>query len=238
MIEILNNWVLVLPDNDYSKFKSGMDIADIFEPGKHISVWGKVLQLPKELVCYQSLIKRLMAYKESEDLRGFMQKLNSLSLEFDTENELQVGDRVAFKYVAKMNAQTDDLYVQTERGQAIFVPYDLIYLAKRGERIVPINGWLLVEPFTMDEAQVREECRGMVFNARNYEKDGIGIVRHAAKPLKGYLIGDYIDDDKIQVGDTVVFRNGFRVPIEWHEHSEMGRYWRMQRKDINLLKKS
>jgi len=237
-MEILNNWVLVLPDKDYDKIGS-MELADIFEPGKRVSVFGEVLSLPKTLWYWKEKVQHFEQFKEYEELALLAQDYNRESLEYDTDIELQVGDRVAFRYLAKMNAYTDGLVFDTDRGKAILMPYDLIYMAIRGEQMHPINGWVIVEPIDYTLAEIRAKLGGMVADLQDERKEGIGVVAAVGSPLRGYLKFDYQDVDEVQVGQTIRFRKDLLTPIEWKSHKELGSgknpYIRVQRKDILLI---
>lgn len=234
-LEIINNWVVVLPDSDFDTI-GGMTIADIFEPAKHVSITGTVLVLPKSLVCHKRIIDKLKIYNDDPEVLNFIQGLSTDSMEFDTDIELNVGDRIAFRYIAKLNAITDKMTIDTEQGQAIIIPYDLIYAAIRDGQLCPINGWIFVEPMEYSESEVRAKHGGLMVDMKDERKDGIGIVRKVGKPLKAYLHDDYVDVEEIQEGQTILFRKNLKTPMEWAAHKRLneGKYpfIRMQRKDI------
>lgn len=236
---ITNNWVLVLPEGNFDKIGStGMEVADVFDPGKHIAIFGKVLQLPEQLICEERQIKRLSKglHHRAPAIRAHIQEMNAVSLEFNTDNELLVGDRIAFNYLSILNAMEDEhLFWETEQGRAVLIPYDLIYATVREGGWMPINGWLMVEPIGKTLADIEKEG-SMRYDDQGAPKEGIGVVRRIGKPLHGYLHDEYIDTNFVKEGDKILFRRSLQTPIEFAMHKQMneGRYpfIRMQRKDI------
>lgn len=231
-MDILNNVVLVLPDADFDKIGS-MELSDIFTPARHYSVFGRVLQLPRKLICERELVQGVVKRKGYTDAVRFVQQCASHSLEYDAQMELMVGDRVCFRYNIHFDGKEEGNWIEVEGGMALLVPYDAIYFAVRGGQTVMVNGFLLVEPVQYDRAEFVKECFGLEVDKEDMDKKGFGIVRHIGKPIDGYLIDLYKDVDEIKGGDLVMFNKGFDTPVEWGAHKTMAdRYFKMQRKDI------
>lgn len=233
---ITNNLVLILPDENFDKIGS-MQLADIFDPAKRVSVRGRVLVLPNTLVCDGIVAKTGRMFKGYSDGLRFVQQVAGASLEMGTEIELDEGDEVAFRYIAHINAKDDNLYWDMEDGRkAIFMDYDTIYMAIRGQQYHMINGWMLIEPIGQTLDDIRAANAGLVRDMKDMSKDGVGVVRHIAKPTKGYKLDYYEDKEEIKVGDVVYFPKSLKTPIEWGSHKTLndGQYpfIRLQRKDI------
>jgi len=120
--------------------------------------------------------------------------------------------------------------------------YDDIYVAIRGEEIIPINGTVLVEACdTTVEEDVQQALRSGLHLPDTVlkEKSEIyGVVKHLGTPLRGYLRADpdltevY---DEVNVGDQVVFHHVRAIELQYslHQILEKGKViYRMRRKDI------
>jgi len=233
---ITNNLVLILPDENFDKIGS-MKLADMFDPAKRVSVRGRVLVLPNSLVCDGAVAKTGRMFKGYSDGLRFVQQVAGASLEMDTDIELEVGDEVAFRYVAHLNAKEDNLYWELGDGRkAIFMDYDTIYMAIRGDGYKMINGWMLIEPIGNTLDDIRAANAGLARDVKDMSKDGTGVVRHIGKPTRGYKLDYYQDVEEIKVGDVVHFPKSLKTPIEWSSHKTLNDgafpYIRLQRKDI------
>jgi hypothetical protein len=146
-------------------------------------VWGYVAGLPSKL---------------------YFNRKDVTSMPWDTEMELRIGDMVWFNYFASVNC--DELVCGDRRFYAI--SYQDLYVAKRKDEIIPLNGYCLCEPVRIDyESDLAE---GVV---EHYEKNKV-VVRHLGQPNKRYFTGggrqtyhnDIID---VKEGDTVLLRKNY-----------------------------
>lgn len=217
-MKLLNNLVAIKPfPSDEIRLKDGKTLyLDIrFEEYLNAKTAGVVIQVPDKL-CF--------APKES------------VSLPWDTDMELKVGDVVVYNYLAVKNA-TDMGFVFGDG--AIALPYDSIYAAIRNDQVICINGFILVEP-------EKERIVTDLFvpdNAQDLSKQ-IGTVVYAGTPNRGYkidvLVNGYTSpDDRVSVGDRVMFNWNDAIPVqpnaELRGEIKRGMLYRMQHKDVHAV---
>jgi len=235
-----NNVVMILPDKNYTQ-DGEIKLSDVFEPARHWAIKGKVVAVPEKLICFRERIAELKeTQKGARDpiVQQEIQELMRHSLEFDTEMEVQVGDEVMFRYMNRLSAVEDGEVlgrdILGEQG-VIMVSYDELYLIKRGEDVIMLNGWILVEPIQYTKEELIELGGGFKKFVKTDEKPGVGIVRVKGTPNKGYVEGIEEGPD-VEVGSEILFRHSLAVPIEYKYHKELNEgkhaFYRMQRKDI------
>lgn len=230
---ITANYVLVLPDENFSE-RNGLKIADSFEPAKHYSVRGKVVEVPNRLVYGGDFLKKNKIGRNLSlgPMTDIYQKLFLDSLEWDTDMELSVGDDVFFKYNMHMLCYDHNLIVRRNGRDHYLIRYDYLYMANESKML---NGWVLVEPVKWtDEELVTENGTRRITKKTN--KLGVGIVKCVGSKNRDYLNYDKADAD-VSVGDKIFFRHSKSVPIEYkfHKTFEFGNCFRMQRKDILFI---
>ena len=238
----LKNVVLVKPDEDHVKdSQTGMYVADHFDPARHWSVSGTVLQVPDTLVY---LGNKLKALKSLGKLTGaylhYAQRHRMMSMDFDTDIEIKVGDKVYFNYSNHIAGAEEKKEFNSPTGEKlILMPYDSLYMAVRGDKKIPLNGYIYVEPLRYS----REDLQNLRKTAHGWRKPpqkgdirkGWGRVHMIGSSNKGYL--DYpADKDQTQIkqGDIVLFRKTLSFDMEWSYHRTLFQQtmYRMQRKDI------
>jgi len=225
---ITDNYVLVYPDEDYTKH-GGFEISDAFDPARRWAVTGKVLAIPNRLCFYEKVVRDFEGHIGKFDaMTEFIQKSVHYSVEFKQELKMSVGDSVVFSYIA----HADDVLIDVGMERlALLIKYDMLYFVNESL----INGWVFVEPTELVQQDLQEKFKGLDCILKDETKPGFGIVRKMAEPTK-YILGQWVDDKNIQVGDMVFFRNTNNVPIEWNTHKTLneGKYafYKMQRKDI------
>lgn len=146
------------------------------------------------------------------------------SVAFDTDMELQVGDRVLFSYVIHL----DSLIV----GEALLVDYDQIIAKRHNGGWRSVNGFVLVE---MVQQSLTDFSSSFRVERKDKNKYGYGIVRVLGSKVRQYADYNRIDDIDIEVGDMVTFdRHAPR--IEMDEHNSLtdsdSSLFLIQRKDI------
>jgi co-chaperonin GroES (HSP10) len=213
-----NNVLIKLDEkNDSIKFASGGElyIDTTFEPEKHETVTGEVWGAPKYL-------------------RG---------KNWNTTVELQEGDRVVVHYLAISNAFKPESFQAVIEGNDlyVFVNYESIYAIIRDGVIIPINGYLLVEPCENPEwirLQERMKAIGQEavrLSTKNNTDVVYGIIRYIGKPVERYAGGKTDNGFDVKQGDTVVMRRISDIPIEFDLHAKFDsgkKYWRVQRRNI------
>ena len=217
MIKILNNYVLVLPD--YEHFES-IDIGSIklelntsFEREVHQPSSGIVIKTP-ETLNYSNL---------PEDKE---------SLLFHTEMEIEVGDRVIFGYNIVPNAINHDKCL----GTAVYIKYDELYCAIRDDRVIMLNGYVMVEAIEDYNPDIGIIVPDYLQSINHFQR---GKVLHIGSPVKKYRMYPELGPDpegQISKGDEVLFHMQYSIPLQYHMHSfveSKADVYRMQQKDIS-----
>jgi hypothetical protein len=220
------NHILIRLDaeNDHIKLKGGMTlyVDSTYDPEKHATVTGTVFGLPSHLT--------------------YTGKAN-VGMPWKTDMELQEGDKVIVYYLAILNAFKPEQkrFFTKDNERYVFIPYQSIFVAIRGDQIIPINGYVLVEPCGdpwMEETKNRFKKIGieLVTNDKSNTNVSFGIVRYIGKPNKGYCDYGNIDDGvNVKVGDKVVLRKISDIPLQYPLHAKLdgGKlFWRVQRRKI------
>ncbi len=214
-IEPLSNHVIYLP---YWKEGSEVKIGDLkftidksYAPGEHQPIHGKILAVPP-----------FLDYD-----------FTNQSLDWDTNMELCVGDEVVCNFYDVFQAIEGTTRKQIKFGdeEALLIRYDRIYAAKRDNEIVPINGYVFVEPIAPVDLDKFENV-----NWRKHKHDTrFGIVRHVGSRLKKYKYDPYaVDDFDPEIGQIYAFDNACDLVVEHDEHRKFfdKKMFRMQRKNI------
>lgn len=207
-------------DNDELLLSTGdkLKLVTAWEPRKHAVTSGIVTHVPEKLKF------------DRDDMQG--------SVMYDTDMELQVGDRVIFDFkveaiVKKQGGMIDGSYP---------LRYDDIYVAIRGDQIIPINGIILVEACeTTVEEDVQKALKSgleLPDTVVKEKSEQYGIVRYVGSPLRGYLQApEELTEiyDEVHVGDKIIFHPVYAVDLQYslHQIIEKGKtLYRMRRKDV------
>ena len=221
------NHVLIRLDaeNDHIKLKNGsiLYVDNAYDPEKHATVEGIIYGLPSHLK-YSGI--------------------PNIGMPWDTDMELKDGDRVIFYYLSVINAFKPETmrFFTKDKDRYVFIPYSSIFVALRGDKVIPVNGYCLVEPcedpFT---GNIRERMRKIGLEAVTLEtKSNTNVsfakVRYLGKPNRGYVDSGNSDDGvNVKEGDIVVLRKVSDIPLQYplHQKFDGGRtFWRVQRRKI------
>ena len=224
--QTFGNNVLIKLDkvNDSIKLKNGTDlyVDTTFEPEKHITVTGEVFGIPSRLY-YSGIPNKGMPWK--------------------TPIEIKLGDRVVMYYLAVQNCFRKEMFRAIVEGEDryIFIQYHNIYAIVRDGVLMPINGYVLVEPCENPEWNfTRERLNKLGLAAvKLNEKSNVdvvyGIVRYFGRPNDAYTDGKSDDGVGVNYGDIVVMKRITDLPLEYDLHAKIDggkKYWRTQRKNI------
>jgi hypothetical protein len=238
-VKIKENYVLVLPDRSYDEdLENGLEISDAFNPAYHWSVHGTVLAIPEKLSFNKYLISKLKrSTKRVYDYRlDLVRRLYHKSTEYDTDMQVKVGDRVVFNYMSQLTAKEEGAIIE---GGACLMRYDALYMAKRGNEGIMLNGFILVEPIELSEQELSQIGVGLKIALRDNLKEGYGIVRKMGIPNRSYLSGKYSDGVDLHIGQLVGFDKSNQVTMEWQYHKKENggkkAWFKMQRKDVFAL---
>lgn len=212
------------PENDHIKTKNGELYLDTsYEPDKHVTVTGVVKAVP-------------------ENLRFDTE--NPSYMPWDTDMELMEGDRVILHYLAVMNAFRPEMkkYWIQDGKRIVFIQYRSIFCMIRNEKIIPINGYCLIEPIPdryIETLKERADTAGLILagmNEKNNKRVVYGRVAYTGIPNKRYFDPCYTDEGvDIKVGDEVVMRKISDLPTEFEYHAKLDngrKLYRAQRCDI------
>lgn len=159
---------------------------------------------------------------------------------WDVDIELKVGDTVWYNPLCNIEAQPRSK--QNHYGEArgfeedgeyfMFVHYQDIFVAKRGDDIICPNGFILAEP-----VKDFKDSKIILINGQKSFKNRC-IIRHLGNPVKEYKFGKEegvpIDDLSIKSGDEVLITpNGGILLDEARKEIDGGKsFYRFRRQDI------
>lgn len=220
-MKILFNTVMVRfdRDNDELLLSTGdkLKLVTAWEPMMHAVTSGVVTHVPQKLKF------------DRKDMQG--------SVMYDTDMELQVGDRVIFDFKVESAVRKHG-----EINGSYPLRYDDIYVAIRGEQIIPVNGIILVEACdTTVEEDVQKALKSgleLPDTVMKEKSERYGIVRHIGSPLRGYLHApEELTEiyDEVHVGDKINFHPVYAIELQYslHQIIEKGKtMYRMRRKDV------
>jgi co-chaperonin GroES (HSP10) len=223
----LNNFVFIKLDSENAsiKLKSGFElyVDRSFNPEKHAQVVGQVYGLPSHLQ-YTGQPNRGMPWL--------------------TDMEIRMGDKVILYYLSVINAlkKENSRFIIEGEDKYIFVPYNTVYAIVRGEEIIPVNGYALIEPVeNPDITRTRERVKAL---GMEYVETGRKISNEVTFGKIKYLgtaNREYVDENQsdrgvdVAVGDTVVIRKTADVPLQYDLHQKVNqgvKLFRVQRRNI------
>jgi len=112
-----------------------------------------------------------------------------------TNIELGVGDLVWYDYLMGLNSDS----IMVGDVEYKLMDYFYLYVAKRGEQIICLNGYCLFEP-------KRDELKSNYDLVIIHEGDDIRLAKLIYKGgVNALYENDWVDDDGIQEGDVAVF---------------------------------
>lgn len=181
-----------------------------FDPAKHVRIYGEVLSLPIELtdIPITQEYKGLPSYSTQSPYR-----YKFLS---DISQEIKVGDRIYYHFnTIKPHNMINVEGVHPNRTWYIKVRYDQIICAVRDGNIIPIGGYMLVDPDfeswedimvpTYSNIQdndgkpiLKPKSQWLVRKSAPGYKYLLGFVRHVGTPLRG-------DKVEVKVGQKIVY---------------------------------
>lgn len=163
-------------------------------------------------------------------------------MQWETPNEIQEGDYCVYSYEAAMYALdpvNSRLFVDHEGDAYFILDYEDLFVVKRGDHIIPVNGYLLVSPI--------EEKTDSAFKILRTDNNSatMGTVAHVGVRNSRYLYGSITRDDvfdgeeNISPGDVIVFNANSDLPVEYDLHKSLAKnannFFRLQRRDIEAI---
>lgn len=224
----LNNFVFIRldPENTSVKLKSGFElyVDQSFDPEKHAQVVGTVFGLPSHL-SYSGQPNKGMPWQ--------------------CPLEIKIGDKVIIYYLSVINALKKDTqrYLFEGDDRYIFVSYEFIYALIRDGKIIPVNGYVLIEPCENPEVTRQREVMKKIGlemveigDKRNSNEVIFGRVKYTSVPNRQYVDENSSDEGvDIAVGDVVIIRKTHDIPLQYDLHAKIdggAKYYRVQRRNI------
>jgi hypothetical protein len=217
-MKVMNNYVLVKPNMDTDTIdlgdKKDFHIDTTFEVQRHAPTEGEVIEVPEKLL--------------------FNMKPQRTSVEFDVDMELKKGDKVYFHYLTHENCASEGRLLHDKEGNVMFlVPYDQIFVSVRDEEIIPINGWLLVEPVIGDI--VKSDTIEIPDTLKNKGSLKFAKVVHISTPIRKYRrFPQEADCNTVKPGDIIAYSKNADLPVQYAYYNSLEskkQYRRMQRRD-------
>lgn len=183
--------VIVKPDPHWEETLTGAVIPRHGEMQRHFNVYGEVVAVPDKLF-FQEIPEELLPSDEQE----WFAKINPYAAMYDTPIEIEVGDRVAFRYSAHFFGHAF--------GDHLVIPYDLLTIRMKDK--YPLNGYVIFKI-------PRKEERYIV-NAKDNNDYGKGeLIAQGA--LVGYANGGR-DEEMIQQNFLYERKGASRLELDIH----------------------
>ena len=128
----------------------------------------------------------------------YYSKDDPYSMSWKTKMMLKVDDEVWFNFIASSHSSGFDV----DGEMYLFIPYADCFVAKRGDEVIPLNGYALLE-------EMKKEQMSEVIVMEDKTDMRRGRVRFVGEPNEEYRIDSFSDDIEIQEGDVVQIRAGF-----------------------------
>lgn len=248
-IKIKQNYVLIKPEKDIEQLKSGLYIQAGQENKKrglantearHYNITGTVLVVPDKLIYrgeqLKKIRKRTRGIYNDYDVKELQAAVNG-SLEYQTEIEIQAGDKVWFDYIAHINANTEMKTVQVEgHGECIFVNYSQLFIRERENEKIPINGWIFIRKISTDRTLTSGLILPMSANVLVKNQAEVVII---GKGHDDYLSVKHTDFwfKEVKPGDKIIYNEALATPLEYeiHETEGLEKLFKIKRKDIQAI---
>jgi len=196
-----------------------------FNPQDHAPVIGTVVGLPSMLY--------------------FNKKDPTESMEWETDMELEIGDKVYMEYLSVLRAMGTEFdkasaypvpeWFKHDGKYHIIIHYSKIYFKIKDNEIVPINGYCIAKPI---KTPVKETF-GLVLVGNEYKRSSKwGEIIYVGKPCKDFVDDRYKDKGEVNPGDIVLFGRWSNIRVEYELHQtilkEDGEYAVIQRKYMKV----
>jgi co-chaperonin GroES (HSP10) len=166
-----------------------IDSAERYDASQHLDRWGVVAKLPDKL---------------HYEKKG---RSSKWKLEWKTEMEIKVGDLVWADYY---NLHHCPIF-KVEDKMYWVVQYNCLIVAKRGEEIIPLNGFCLFD-------RVNEALVSKLIYIPEQINTYKGVVRYIGSLNTDYANPKRSDDIEVIPGDEVIFRLGAECLLENEQH--------------------
>jgi co-chaperonin GroES (HSP10) len=225
----MTNVIVVKPELlgvNEKKLENGIKLylETSYSPEIWINVWGKVIKNPLSL---------------------FYHFPHENSLGWKTDIETKEGDYVLYNFVSAAQAlgklynplheSDDSRWFFCEEELYLFLRYDDIFLAKREDEIVMMNGFIMVE--ALDEEEVKSSIIKIPDHIRKKRSMLYGKVTNIGSRINEYYgYENYGDTFDVKKGDVICFEKFFNIELEVDAIRKLDKpYYRIHRKNIMAI---
>lgn len=219
----LNNLIMIKLDAENDTVK-GLFVDTTFEPERHTTVTGIIWGLPSHL--------------------QYTGKPN-IGMPWETPLQAKIGDGVIVYYLSIVNAlkPKESRCIIEDGKRFVLIPYQFIYAIIRDGKIIPVNGYVLIEPCENPEVTRQREAMKKIglemvepTDKRNSNEVIFGRVKYTSVPNRQYVDDNTSDEGvDIAVGDVVIIRKTNDIPLQYDLHAKIdggAKYYRVQRRNI------
>ena len=217
------NYVAILPDTSFQSI-GDIEVVDVFNPHLNYRVTGKVVACCDKLQ-YNGYEKLTVPTDNEYDL-AYHRELVSHSTEWHTDLEVEIGDTVYFRLVNLLEPSDPKYSDQTiiiDGEVSILMPYIDLIAKVEGDRLHPLNGYILVEPIIHDN-------NIGIFEVPEKRSVTEGVVKFVGKPNAHYILYPEASDMlNVQVGNKVAYPKTSPVRIETESYKQFGKFTALDR---------
>lgn len=213
-------------DYDYIPTGNGTSIKAVptYDPQFYKGISGEVVAVPDKLLFLGHRVANLKRRITGKKLPSFhlrnVQYWKSLSIPRETSMEVKVGDKIYFHFFQHTECMEEGRYIIENDELFLFIPYKECICVKRGDEVIPLNGYILVEPIEMTAEEKTAYGLEVVFNDQYATQKG--VVRFLGEPSKADLDNANLkEDSNITLGQTVYFAVNDNVPVEYDLFQEI-----------------
>lgn len=158
---------------------------------------------------------------------NFSETIDHTRMPWKTHCEIRNGDYVVFSFESSINALQEDtsrVYIDQFNDLYIIIDYEDLFVAKRGSKVIPLNGYVLCSP-------VVEEQKAKIFLpdvVKRKRSDKFGIIAHLGTRCEEYYDGEGNPRPELydpmwvgKLGDKVLFDKNCDIPIEYEIHQSL-----------------
>ena len=200
-------------DMDYTHFM-GIQLDSTYENvGEDMPVTGTIVSVPDSLPYDKAQWEKWRSHPyRTPFISKRMSWINENTMPWDTDIQVQPGDKVWFFYRGLENQRTQITHE---------VKYEHLYAKQTKDGLFMLNGYVGIE--------IQEESE--TFYGQKVATGQLkGIVAAVGTPLRSYKDYPHVDTDTLVIGDEVVYHNKFAFRMEANVHNRAG-------KDIHLVQR-
>lgn len=219
-LELTSNYVLVKCDPDYGfkEVTTDTGVVKLYtsylpqDDSKNYGISGTILKTPEKLNFYGELRTTDKGREMSVlDFNAMMRN----SMPHDCDLDVVPGDNVLFNYGNQIDAIDTGRVLDVEgQGHCMLISYDTLFAKKKGEDLIPLNGWIFV---IREQKPAEWKTPSGLWVVEKVDQYGsmFATVIIADKPVRAYM-DKYSDGrDQLNPGDKIVIQKGWGYRIAY-----------------------